>query len=153
MYGSYGMYSGNKCNFSSSTMYKPAGIVNITSGYLNPLQNASKLNGVNTSAPTFSNTSVISGFKQNSLQQTTDVSYSAQHIDYQQNPSPVTVSVRQLDSGKTIYPDVSTNPLTGAIQVNLGHYVEQYTLPGISVPISSNITNQNTTVPPQTFTK
>lgn len=84
MYGSYGLYSGNKSNFSSSNLYKPAGVVNTTnSSYIN--------NGVVTSNPTVSYTSVIQPVMSNinSVQQINNNSFSAQHIDYEQNPAPI----------------------------------------------------------------
>ena len=147
MYGSYGMYSGNKCNFSSSTMYKPAGVVTMTSGYQmsgNGLDR-SHSGGVPTSVPSNSCTSTIVGITKSSnesFQQLSNVSSSVQHIDYQQNPSPVVLSVRQLDnsnpSKQKIYIDVSSGMP--------GLYTQQYVLPGISQIYSTNTTNQQTTI-------
>lgn len=92
MYGSYGLYSGNKSNFSCSNLYKPAGIVNISNS-------SSFINGVNTSNSTIFNTSVVEKTMDNnvSFQQYTNNSFRAQHIEYQQNPAPVTISVRQTN--------------------------------------------------------
>ena len=62
MYGSYGLYSGNRSNFSSSAnLYKPAGVVNISSSYISAGNNPNNINtnGVKTSNSTISNTSVI----------------------------------------------------------------------------------------------
>lgn len=141
MYGLYGMYSGNKCNFSSSTMYKPAGVVTMTSGYKmsgNGL-NRSGNGGIPTSLPSNSYTGVIIEMAQKtSLQQLTNVSPGAQHIDYQQNPSPILISVRQPDvtnpQEPSIYPD----------KESVGTYALQYTIPGIAHPLSSNTPQQTT---------
>lgn len=83
MYGSYGMYSGNKCNFSTSNMYKQAGVVNMSTS-------SNKISGVMTSLPSTQNTSVIISITtpEKSFQTLTNVLPFAQHIDYQQNPNP-----------------------------------------------------------------
>lgn len=79
----HGIYSGNKCNFSSSSnLYKPAGIINISSGY----QPLNKTNGEYTSKPTITNTSVIMGLTYSnnaSFEKITNTSTGAQRIDYQ----------------------------------------------------------------------
>ena len=98
MYGSYGLYSGNRSNFSSSAnLYKPAGVVNISSSYISAGNNPNNINtnGVKTSNSTISNTSVIVEIiNPGSFQTNTNVLSSCQHIDYQQNPSPIVLSVR-----------------------------------------------------------
>ena len=86
MYGSYGMYSGNKCNFSASTMYKQAGVVNMSTS-------SNKISGVMTSLPSTQTTSVIISITtpEKSFQTLTNVLPFAQHIDYQQNPNPSSI--------------------------------------------------------------
>lgn len=152
MYGSYGMYSGKQSNFSVANMYKPAGVVNITSGYQmngNSLDRSN--NGVPTSAPTTSYTSTIIGLVgKESFQQTTNVSYAAQHVDYQQNPSPVIISVRQLDntdpSNQKIYQNVEE--INGRLQTtDVGIFSEQLST-GNVIKLSTS-TNLQTTVPGQ----
>jgi hypothetical protein len=80
----YGLYSGNKSNFSlSSNLYKPAGVVNTTNSSI-------IINGVVTSNPTVSYTSVVQPIMSiNSVQQINNNSFSAQHINYEQNPAPI----------------------------------------------------------------
>lgn len=120
MYGSYGMYSGNKCNFSASNMYKQAGVVNMSNSY-------NKVNGVMTSLPGTQNTSVIVEIvtPETSFAQLTNAFPGVQHIDYEQNPSPIVLSVRQTgaktDGTVGIYTDWKGNQ---------GTYTEQYVLPG-----------------------
>ena len=80
MYGSYGLYSGNKCNFSSSAnLYKPAGVVSSSTLY-------QQINGVQTSNPTISQTSVVVAqiSATSSFVKSTNVLTSSQHIDYTQ---------------------------------------------------------------------
>jgi hypothetical protein len=116
MYGSYGLYSGNRCNFSSSAnLYKPAGVVSLSTSY-------QQINGVQTSKPTVSQTSVaISQVSLiSSFSKSTNVLPSSQHIDYNQNPSPVVLSVRQTDNNEALYLD--PNGFQGI-------YKEQYVLP------------------------
>jgi hypothetical protein len=129
MYGSYGMYSGNRSNFSSaSNLYKPAGVINIRSNY------GSKVNGEMTSLPTQSSTSVIMGTvtTETSFEQLTNAFPGAQHIDYQQNPSPIILPVRQTGTKNGvvgIYADgdgTEDNPFVA------GTYVEQYTPNSVS---------------------
>jgi len=103
--------------------------------------------GVPFSNPTTTQTSVAVGIQNvESNQQLTNVLATAQHIDYQQNPSPVVLSVRQYDNSiPAIYPD--SNGQVGIYQ--------QYTIPG-RLPLSTN-TPQTTyqqqnivTLPPPT---
>lgn len=129
------MYSGNRSNFSSaSNLYKPAGVINIKSNY------GSKVNGEMTSLPTQSSTSVIMGTvsTETSFEQLTNAFPGAQHIDYQQNPSPIILPVRQTGTKNGvvgIYTDGGEdNPVVGT-------YVEQYT------PISNVLITQPLTVP------
>jgi hypothetical protein len=146
MYGSYGMYSGNRTNFSpASNLYKPAGVVNIRNSY------GTKINGEMTSLPSQSFTSVVMGTVTNetSFEQLTNAFPGVQHIDYQQNPSPIILPVRQ--TGRTangtvgIYADDNIDG-----QPVVGTYVEQYTPNSISnvliqqpqtVPITINYQN------------
>jgi len=139
------MYSGNKCNFSCSTLYKQAGVVTMTSGYQMSGNGLDRSNaGIPTSAPSNCQTGAIVGITNSSnqsFQEMTNVLPAAQHIDYNQNPSPIILSVRQLDNtnpaNQKIYQDVSGN---------IGLYTQQYVLPGISQTYSTNITNQQTTI-------
>ena len=151
MYGSYGYYSGNKSNLSvSANLYKPAGVVNTSSSY----QALNQTNGVFTSNPTIQNTSISSSMgnnNPNSLQQYTNVIASAQHIDYQQNPSQIVLPVRQTgfdqngniaiyeDGGKTVT-DNQGNQVY--IPLSQGIYTQQYSLPGPGinylVPVGTN---------------
>jgi hypothetical protein len=145
MYGSYGMYSGNKCNFSSSAnLYQPAGVINISSSYITPTNNPNNINtnGVRTSNPTVSSTSVVQSVSSNSFQKNTNNSFGVQHIDYQQNPSPVIVSVRQTDNNTAIYTDKNSG---------IGTYVEQYSLPGVAYTLSTNPNPQTTIYEQQNF--
>ena len=143
MYGSYGMYSGNKCNFSSSNLYKPAGIVNTKSNY-----DAIKRNGEMTSLPTQNCTSVAIGTvtDETSFEQLTNAFPGAQHIDYQQNPSPVILPVRQtgIKNGTIgIYTDEQSTvgPNGQPVTVNVvGTYVEQYTPNNISIVLIQPLT-------------
>ena len=125
MYGSYGMYSGNKCNFSSaSNLYKPAGVASFKSNY------GATNNGEMTSLPTQGTTSVISGIVTDtaSFEKLTNAFPGAQHIDYQQNPSPVILSVRQT-AKDGIYTDIKTDEY-GIKTFPIGVYVQQYNFPG-----------------------
>jgi hypothetical protein len=130
MYGSYGMYSGNMSNFSSSSnLYKPAGVVNCNT-ISNNTHYATNLNpslyrtndGSISSFPTVNNSSITNPIAQHntvSFAQYTDVSFGSQHTDYQQNPAPVNISVRQTQ----------TNPIPAIYVDNngqVGKYVEQY---------------------------
>lgn len=132
MYGSYGLYSGNGANFSSvSNLYKPAGIMNISSSYISAGNNPNNINtnGVHTSNPTVVNTSVtIGNVLKGTFQQNTNVLPSSQNIDYQQNPSPIVLPVRQTTN--TNPPAIYTDKDKNSNQV-LGIYKEQYSLPGI----------------------
>ena len=150
MYGSYGMYSGNKCNFSSSAnLYKPAGVINVSSGY----RKINETNGIMTSISNDTRTtSVVMGIATNetSFTQLTNVLPGSQHIDYQQNPAPVILPVRQngtkSDGTVGVYTDIdNTNPLG----VSVGIYVEQYVANG-SVNVLINPT-QPLTVPSTIF--
>ena len=133
MYGSYGLYSGNRCNFSSSAnLYKPAGVVSLSTSY-------TQINGVQTSKPTVSQTSVaISQVSLiSSFSKSTNVLPSSQHIDYNQNPSPVVLSVRQTDNNnKSIYLDPN------GFQ---GFYKEQYVLPANANKTTTD-TNPSSTI-------
>jgi hypothetical protein len=125
MYGSYGMYSGNKSNFSSaSNLYKPAGVASFRSNY------GSTNNGEMTSLPTQGTTSVISGIvtDTSSFEKLTNAFPGAQHIDYQQNPSPIILSVRQ-PAKDGVYTDINTDEY-GNRTFPIGVYVQQYNFPG-----------------------
>lgn len=142
MYGSYGMYSGNKCNFSSaSNLYKPAGIASFNSNY------GSTNNGVMTSLPTQGTTSIISRIVSNdtSFEKLTNVFPGAQHIDYQQNPSPIILSVRQTRADGSIYTDLNIDPITGKTSFPTGFYVEQYVPPGFSNVLIPPVLSNGTT--------
>jgi hypothetical protein len=136
MYGSYGMYSGNKSNFSSaSNLYKPAGVASFKSNY-GPTNN-----GEMTSLPTKGTTSVISGIvtATSSFEKLTNAFPGAQHIDYQQNPSPIILSVRQT-AKDGIYTDINTDEY-GIRTFPIGLYVQQYDFPGYAdayIPPISN---------------
>lgn len=139
MYGSYGMYSGNKCNFSSaSNLYKPAGVVNVSSGY----RKLNETNGVMTSLPNDTrNTSVIMSIAtpETSFTQLTNVLPGARHIDYQQNPAPIILPVRQNgtnDGTVAVYTDIDeTDPARPAYSV--GTYVQQYVAnPSVNVLVN-----------------
>jgi hypothetical protein len=147
MYGSYGMYSGNKCNFSSSSnLYKPAGVVNISSGY----RKLNETNGVMTSLPNdIRTTSVVMAVAtpESSFTQLTNVLPGARHIDYQQNPAPVILSVRQNGSKNDgtvgVYTDINDD--TDPISYSVGTYSLQYVAnPSVNVLINP----QPMTVPP-----
>ena len=132
MYGSYGLYSGNKCNFSSSAnLYKPAGVVSSSTLY-------QQINGVQTSNPTISQTSVVVAqiSATSSFVKSTNVLTSSQHIDYNQNPSPVILSVRQTDNNEAIFLD--SNDFQGI-------YKEQYVLP-TNANYTTNDTSPSSTV-------
>ena len=109
MYGSYGMYSGNRANFSSaSNLYRPAGVVNIQvsntpqTGTVNGT-NVGLVNGKGTdgtvvglaSAPHTSIMSTITQYGTASAALTTNTSYNAQHIEYEQNPSVINPTKQQ----------------------------------------------------------
>jgi hypothetical protein len=132
MYGSYGLYSGNRCNFSSSAnLYKPAGVVSLSTSY-------TQINGVQTSNPTVSQTSATISQASGtvSFAKNTNVLPSLQHIDYNQNPSPVVLSVRQTDNNKSIYLDPN------GFQ---GFYKEQYVLPANANKTTTD-TNPSSTI-------
>jgi len=144
MYGSYGLYSGNRSNFSSSAnLYKPAGVINISSSYISAGNNPNNINtnGVKTSNSTFSNTSVIiENINSGSFQTNTNLLSSCQHIDYQQNPSPIILPVRQTGTNSNNKQAIYTDKDANGNQV-LGVYKEQYSLPGIqqfTIPSGSN---------------
>ena len=132
MYGSYGLYSGNRCNFSSSAnLYKPAGVVSLSTSY-------QQINGVQTSNPTVSQTSTVISQASGtvSFEINTNVLPSLQHIDYNQNPSPVVLSVRQTDDNKALYLDPN------GFQ---GFYKEQYVLPA-NANKTTIVTNPSSTI-------
>jgi ribosomal protein L2 len=133
MYGSYGLYSGNRCNFSSSAnLYKPAGVVSLSTSY-------QQINGVQTSNPTVSQTSTVISQASGtvSFEKNTNVLPSLQHIDYNQNPSPVVLSVRQTDNNKSIYLDPN------GFQ---GFYKEQYVLPANANKTTTDTNPSSTTI-------
>ena len=155
MYGSYGMYSGNKSNFSSSAnLYQSAGVVNCNNTVASNTQNNTSStyrsnDGTVTSFPTVSNTSImnpIASDNTSSFSSYTQRSFTAQHVDYQQNPAPVTISVRQtqmfptpaiyVDGGQTVTVsntnDAGTKVYQQTIPYTQGHYVEQYSIGNIN---------------------
>jgi hypothetical protein len=82
---SFGWYTAGTSNYGMANVYKPAGVVNISnvSTYL-PLN---QTNGALITYPTVTTTSVLTGIiTTNSLDKMTNNNYSAQHIDYEQNP-------------------------------------------------------------------
>lgn len=143
MYGSYGMYSGNKSNFSSaSNLYKPAGVASFRSNY------GSTNNGEMTSLPTQGTTSVISGIvtDTSSFEKLTNAFPGAQHIDYQQNPSPIILSVRQ-PAKDGVYTDINTDEY-GNRTFPIGVYVQQYNFPGNATVYVPPISNSAPIMPP-----
>jgi hypothetical protein len=144
MYGSYGMYSGNKSNFSSaSNLYKPAGVASFKSNY-GPTNN-----GEMTSLPTQGTTSVISGvvMETTSFEKLTNTFRAAQHIDYQQNPSPIILSVRQ-HAKDGVYTDINADQNGNIISFPVGVYVQQYNFPGYADLYIPPISNPGTGAAP-----
>ena len=93
-------------------------------------------------------TSVVMGIAtpESSFTQLTNVLPGAQHIDYQQNPAPIILPVRQNGSKNDgtvgVYTDIDD---TDPISYSVGTYVEQYVAnPSVNVLINP----QPLTVPP-----
>ena len=99
------IYTAGVSNYSMTNLYKPAGIINISSSY-----REIKGTDVMTSAPTQVQTSVsvISGTS-NTFEKTTNVLPSAQHIDYNQNPA----AIQCLNGGYTPSTPRGTSRSTG----------------------------------------
>ena len=153
MYGSYGMYSGNRANFSSaSNLYRPAGVINIQvsntpqTGNVNGT-NIGLINGKGTdgtivglsSAPHTSIMSTLTQYGTASSALTTNTSYNAQHVDYGQNP-PAVINPTGTQNISQLIPYIPTTYTINIIQAggpiggNKGHYTYSYT-PGMVLPI------------------
>ena len=99
------IYTAGVSNYNMTNLYKPAGIVNISSSYLQI-----KGTDVMTSAPTQVQTSVaILSDTSNTFEKTTNVLPAAQHIDYNQNPS----AIQCLNGGNTPSTPRGTSRSTG----------------------------------------
>jgi hypothetical protein len=99
------IYTSGTSSYGMANLYQPAGVININSSYANLNTNQTALNvsmksqnsgpnytgNVQVSNPTVLNSSITPQLIGNNLsfQKVTNDSYSAQHIDYQQNPSPI----------------------------------------------------------------
>lgn len=111
------IYTAGTSNYSMANMYKPAGVVNISSSYNTPntawIDNKGQQqswNGVTHSTVTVSSTSVIININSiSSINQITNVLPSVQHIDYGQNPS----AIQCLNGGNTPSTPRGTSISTG----------------------------------------
>ena len=100
------IYTAGRSSYGMSNLYQPAGVININSSYANLNTNSNALNismttpnsgpnysgNVQVSNPSVSNSSITSKIVASdnlSFQKITNNSYPAQHVDYQQNPSPI----------------------------------------------------------------
>lgn len=134
MYGSYGLYSGNRSNFSSATnLYRPAGVINIQAGSTAQtgtvsgtginLVNGKGTDGTVVGVSSTPQTGIISTLTQygtSSVALMTDTSYSSQHVDYEQNPSTGGVHNSTQDSVIPVNNNTNTNniPITSAQAYN-----------------------------------
>jgi hypothetical protein len=100
------IYTAGVSNYSMANLYRPAGIVNVSSSYL-PIKG-----DVMSSAPTQLQTSValkVVSDVSNTFEKTTNTLPAAQHIDYNQNPS----AIQCLDGGNTPSTPRGTSRSTG----------------------------------------
>lgn len=90
------IYTAGISSYSMANLYQPAGVINTNSGYYNNNTNPNYMSqqqfpnagGVLYAAPTTQNSSVAVGLSTNigiGVTQLTDVNYSSQHINYEQN--------------------------------------------------------------------
>lgn len=126
MYGSYGMYSGNRANFSSATnLYRPAGVINIqasntaqtgtVSGTGINLVNGKGTDGTIVGVSSTPHTSIMSTLTEygtSSSALMTNTSYNAQHVDYEQNPSAVRITSTTQNSSQLLEYNTYTISLT-----------------------------------------
>lgn len=119
------IYTAGISNYSMANLYKPAGVINISSSYLpttGPQSVWTDSNGQSQiwngngqhSAPTLAQTSVIVGAMQpsaNSFEKVTNVLPSAQNVDYQKNPT----AIQCLNGGNTPSTPRGTSRSTGTI--------------------------------------
>lgn len=116
------IYTAGVSNYSMANLYRPAGIVNISSSYLpttgpNSVWSDNKGqtffgNGEMHSAPTQVQTSValkVVSDVSNTFEKTTNTLPAAQHIDYNQNPS----AIQCLNGGNTPSTPRGTSRTTG----------------------------------------
>ena len=142
------IYTAGVSSYSMANLYQPAGIVNVSSSYYNNNTNPNYMSqqrldnagGVLYAAPTIKNTSSAMGLSVNgtqSVEMLTDNNFSAQHIDYQKNPTAISCtsggsfSEQQSGTGNTFQP-----VLPGTLY-NLNN--QQYATITNNIPGSSNV--------------